>query len=49
MNGEKKSNERGRESQRLDKKSARQRERGEIKGYRNGRMGHYGGRNVFDE
>lgn len=22
---------------------------GEIKGYRNGRMGHYGGRNVFDE
>lgn len=28
---------------------AEQRQRQQIKGYRNGRMGHYGGRNVFDE
>lgn len=43
-----KRNERGRKRARGWAKRV-QRERQQIKGYRNGRMGHYGGRNVFDE
>lgn len=43
-----KRNERGRKRARGRAERA-QRGRQQIKGYRNGRMGHYGGRNVFDE